>query len=46
MEIKVDIDFLTKTKKQKLFCYFVGLLYYFFLAENLYFESQTNKQTT
>ena len=42
-EIKADIDFITKTKK-KLFCYFVGLLCIFFLAENLYFESQTNKQ--
>jgi len=27
-----------------LFCYFVGVLYTFFLAENLYFESQTMKQ--
>jgi len=43
-EIKADIDFINKTKK-KLFCYFVGVLCIFFLAENLYFELQTNKQT-
>ena len=45
-KIEVDIDFITKTKKQKLFCYFVGVLCIFFLAENLYFEWQTNKQKT
>jgi len=39
--VKVDLDFITETKK-KWFSYFVGVLYIFFLAENLYFESQTN----
>jgi len=29
-----------------LFCYFVGVFCIFFLAANLYFESQTNKQKT
>jgi len=45
-EIKGDIDFITKTKKLKN-CFVILLVCcVFFLAENLYFESQTNKQKT
>jgi len=43
-EIIVDIHFIAKIEKEKLFCYFVGVLCIFFLAEILYFESQRNKQ--
>jgi len=32
-EIKADIDFIAKTKKQKVFCYFVDVLCIFILAE-------------
>jgi len=43
-KIKVDINFKTKTKKQKWFSYFVDALRIFFLAEYLLFEWQTDTQ--
>ena len=44
MKIKGDIDFITKPRNKIFFCYFVGVLGIFFVAENLYFESQTNRK--
>jgi len=45
-EIKADIDFITKNKKQRVDLLFCWCVVIFFLAEKLYFESQTNKQKT
>jgi len=45
-EIKGDIDFITKAKKQKIVSLFCWCVVYLFLAENLYFESQTNRKLT
>jgi len=44
-KLKRTLTLSPKTRNKELICYFVGVLFIFFLAEKLYFESQTNKQT-
>jgi len=45
-KLKRTLTLSPKTRNKELICYFVGVLFIFFLPEKLYFESQTNKQKT
>jgi len=45
-KLKRTLTLSPKTRNKELFCYVGGVLCIFFLAENLYFESQENKQKT